>query len=235
MAALRRFAVPTLALLTVLTLIGAQATTARLPGGPDGSSAGRAVGAASFKEVVGPAITSSPRAHIVDSTAADGYGSAQGVQLQAEVVDPGVANSARAAKANAQVRAPSIGGIDRRESALASTLRLHKYTDILTDVGPIRGTLSAVVLLGLLFWAAHCFFSPEMLITILYCILYLIASPMAIMANKVLMKDLVRLLPFVLLCGLGARVARHSATQSQASLCISAPVAFSQSIVPFSH
>lgn len=93
-------------------------------------------------------------------------------------------------------RAPSIGGIDRRESALASTMRLHKYEDILKSLGPIKGTATVAFLVGLLFLAARRFFSREMLITILYCIVYLIASPMAIMANKILMKDKVRLQPF---------------------------------------
>jgi len=149
------------------------------------------MGDARLKEGIGSAIARSPRAEFVDRAVAGDARGAKGVRPQAEVVDPAAADDRRASK-HVPVRAPSIGGIDRRESALASTLRLHKYTDILTDLGPVRGTLSAIVLLGLLFLAARWFFSREMLITILYCTLYLIASPMAIMANKILMKDLVR-------------------------------------------
>mmetsp|Transcript_11507 Transcript_11507/g.16391 ORF Transcript_11507/g.16391 Transcript_11507/m.16391 type:complete len:375 (+) Transcript_11507:121-1245(+) len=167
MAVVRRYAIPALALLTLLSLLGAQVNAANsmsTAAGEKGIAGMRELGSA---EAAGARL--SRRVH-----------AAHGIE---------VTDTDHPERKESKGRAPSIGGVHRRESALASTMRLHTYTEMVRELGPIRSTIIVIIVLALLMGAARWFFSTEMLITIFYSILYLSASPMAIMANKILMKD----------------------------------------------
>jgi len=86
-------------------------------------------------------------------------------------------------------RAPSCGGCARRESVLAKTMHLHTYTRLVATLGPFTSAFLAVLLaLGLAVCARY-FIPAEALTTLFYALLYLTASPTAILVNKTLMKD----------------------------------------------
>lgn len=93
-------------------------------------------------------------------------------------------------KPSVVARAPSIGGVDRRESALAKRLRLQQFHDLVMDnLGPLAAIGWAFSFFLIFAYCAQRFLSRSVLVTLLYTMLYLIASPVAIMANKILMKD----------------------------------------------
>mmetsp|Transcript_24125 Transcript_24125/g.77435 ORF Transcript_24125/g.77435 Transcript_24125/m.77435 type:complete len:362 (-) Transcript_24125:660-1745(-) len=93
-------------------------------------------------------------------------------------------------KPSVVARAPSIGGVDRRESALAKRLRLQQFHDLVMDnLGPLAAIGWAFSFFLIFAYCAQRFLSRSVLVTLLCTMLYLIASPVAIMANKILMKD----------------------------------------------
>lgn len=83
-------------------------------------------------------------------------------------------------------RAPSCNGCARRESVLANHMRLDTYHRI---VRSWYAKLSLGILLAAGIVALRYFASADMVLTLLYAVLYLIASPTAILVNKLLMKD----------------------------------------------
>jgi len=93
-------------------------------------------------------------------------------------------------------RAPSCGGCSRRESALTSHMHLEKFVAAVDGIGRVQ---SALLFLFMCFMIYVCVRSlvgtpcyrryTEVLLTLVYTVLYMIASPVAIMCNKVLMKD----------------------------------------------
>jgi hypothetical protein len=85
-------------------------------------------------------------------------------------------------------RAPSCGGCARREGVLASKMRLESYGRIITDMsahGKVLLVLAAAAVAMLLRMLPR-----KTLVTLLYVLLYLVASPTAILLNKILMKDI---------------------------------------------
>jgi len=102
---------------------------------------------------------------------------------------PAVHRSPDAAKQATNGRAPSCGGCVRRESAHAQTMRLQSYGRVLSALGPIYSSLLAGAIALSVGLAMQHFFSRDLLATLFYVLLYLIASPTAILVNKVLMKD----------------------------------------------
>ena len=86
-------------------------------------------------------------------------------------------------------RAPSCGGCARRESVLASTMHLSTYGNALASTGSF--TICALILLitVVLGLCARRFIPGHAMVTLVYVVLYLIASPTAILVNKTLMKD----------------------------------------------
>ena len=98
------------------------------------------------------------------------------------------------AAANATVagRAPSCGGCSRRESMLTKQMRLDRYSAMYHQVGPVKSVLTLLTLLSLVTMCVRTFYkrvSGELLVTLMYILLYFVASPFAIVINKVLMKD----------------------------------------------
>ena len=86
-------------------------------------------------------------------------------------------------------RAPSCNGCARRESVLHNTMRLGTYSRVLAALGTGNCVLIAVLWA---FCAAACarYLIPRhLLVTLFYGLLYFVASPVAILVNKVLMKD----------------------------------------------
>ena len=84
-------------------------------------------------------------------------------------------------------RAPSCGGCARRESALHSKLRLDHFS----PSNLIGGTLALTALLTLLIVAGFKgWITRELVVTLAYGGLYMLASPTAIVLNKTLMKDI---------------------------------------------
>ncbi len=86
-------------------------------------------------------------------------------------------------------RAPSCGGCARRESVLAKTMRLSTYRHVVETLGPLTSTILAVLLAVALGLCARRYLQMDTLVTLLYALLYLTASPTAILVNKILMKD----------------------------------------------
>ena len=87
---------------------------------------------------------------------------------------------------------PSIGEVQRRKISLALAMGLDSCNQMLRELGHLRSVLITLFVLITLIWAARSF-TTDMLITAFYALLYCTASPMAIMANKVLMKDKVKM------------------------------------------
>ena len=86
-------------------------------------------------------------------------------------------------------RAPSCGGCDRRESAQANKMRLQSYGRIFVELGPIKSSfIAGAITLGIGLAMQH-FLSRDTIKTLVYVMLYLLASPTAILVNKILMKD----------------------------------------------
>ena len=83
-------------------------------------------------------------------------------------------------------RAPSCNGCARRESVLAKNLRLDTYKQL---IGSWYARLSLFALLLGVASLLRKFASKELVITLFYSMLYLVASPTAILVNKILMKD----------------------------------------------
>jgi len=86
-------------------------------------------------------------------------------------------------------RAPSCNGCQRRESALAKTMRLSAFSQVVATIGVANSILLGTLLLLLVSAGARHFLPREMLVTLFYTLLYMLASPTAILVNKVLMKD----------------------------------------------
>ena len=97
-----------------------------------------------------------------------------------------------ATNATAAGRAPSCGGCSRRESMLTKQMRLDHYAEMYHQLGPLKSVLTLLTLLGLITMCIRTFYkrvSGELLVTLMYVLLYFVASPFAIVINKVLMKD----------------------------------------------
>ena len=93
---------------------------------------------------------------------------------------------------NATGRAPSCGGCSRRESMLTKQMRLDHYAEMYHQLGPLKSVLTLLTLLGLITMCIRTFYkrvSGELLVTLMYVLLYFVASPFAIVINKMLMKD----------------------------------------------
>ena len=90
---------------------------------------------------------------------------------------------------SAKGRAPSCNGCQRRESALAKTMRLSAFSQVVATIGVANTILLGTLLLLLVSAGARHFLPREMLVTLFYTLLYMLASPTAILVNKVLMKD----------------------------------------------
>ena len=86
-------------------------------------------------------------------------------------------------------RAPSCNGCQRREAVLSKTMRLEGYWHIVASLGPVNTALVASSLVVCLVLTARVFLSRSALETLFYVTLYLVASPTAILVNKILMKD----------------------------------------------
>ena len=86
-------------------------------------------------------------------------------------------------------RAPSCGGCDRRESALTKTLHLNNLGSFFTTTGPVYIVIFSIVILVAIVLCLRRLVSSELQITLLYCLLYFIASPAAILCNKFILKD----------------------------------------------
>ena len=86
-------------------------------------------------------------------------------------------------------RAPSCGGCARREGVLTQTMRLQSYGRIFSALGPVTSALLSGALALAIGLAATYWLSREVIVTLVYVILYLVASPTAILVNKILMKD----------------------------------------------
>jgi len=100
------------------------------------------------------------------------------------------ADAAAAPAASDDGRAPSCGGCVRRESMLSQTMRLHTYEQFVKAVGPVNAIVGSLALVLVLMICVRLLIPTELLITLFYSLLYLIASPTAILVNKLLMKDL---------------------------------------------
>ena len=114
-------------------------------------------------------------------------------------------------------RAPSCGGCSRRESMLTKQMRLDHYAEMYNQLGPIKSVLTLLTLLSLITMCIRTFYkrvSGELLVTLMYILLYFIASPFAIVINKVLMKDY----------GFGYPVMVSALGQSTTALCSAAAV-----------
>ena len=83
-------------------------------------------------------------------------------------------------------RAPSCNGCARRESVLANQMRLQRYHSLM-DTWYAKLGLGMLVLVIVVLLRA--FASWQTVLTLFYALLYLIASPTAILVNKWLMKD----------------------------------------------
>jgi len=68
-------------------------------------------------------------------------------------------------------------------------MRLHTYSEALRELGPIKGSILVLICIILVCIMLRKLVSQELLITLFYSLLYLIASPTAILVNKILMKD----------------------------------------------
>ena len=90
--------------------------------------------------------------------------------------------------ADTSKRAPSCNGCARRESVLSQTMRLDSFAAALSALGP---RLAAAAALALALVGCLCVRSlaRELLLTAAYTALYFVASPTAILTNKILMKD----------------------------------------------
>ena len=105
---------------------------------------------------------------------------------------PAPKHAATATNATVAGRAPSCGGCSRRESMLTKQMRLDHYAELYHQVGPIKSVLTLLTLLSLISMCLRTFYkrvSGELLVTLMYILLYFVASPFAIVINKVLMKD----------------------------------------------
>ena len=87
-------------------------------------------------------------------------------------------------------RAPSCGGCARRESALSNTMHLSSYSILVNVVGVHNVIFGGALLLLAIVFCVHRVASPELMVTLFYATLYFIASPAAILCNKILLKDL---------------------------------------------
>ena len=119
---------------------------------------------------------------------------------------------------NAKVagRAPSCGGCARRESVSTKTMRLQSYGRVVSTIGPINSALLAGAVALSVGLAMQHFLSRDVLLTLLYTILYLLASPTAILVNKILMKDY----------GFGYPVLVSALGQTVTAICAYAAVRF---------
>ena len=113
-------------------------------------------------------------------------------------------------------RAPSCGGCARREGVLTQTMRLQSYGRIFTALGPVTSALLAGGLALGIGLAATYWLSRDVIMTLVYVILYLVASPTAILVNKILMKDY----------GFGYPVLVSALGQSMTAVCAYVAVRF---------
>lgn len=111
-------------------------------------------------------------------------------------------------------RAPSCNGCARRESVLARTMHLESYSRLVHSIGAGYVALAAVALAVAIALCCRAWVSPSLLLTLFYSTLYLVASPTAILVNKILMKDYGFGYP-VMVSGLG-----QAATALGATLCV---------------
>jgi hypothetical protein len=119
-----------------------------------------------------------------------------------------------AGNATVALRAPSCAGkCPRRESVATQHMHLELYAAMVDQVGPVKAAL-ALLLLVLLVMAMRTLLSAELLVTLFYIVLYFIASPFAIMVNKILMKDY----------GFGYPVMVSALGQTTTAVCSSAVV-----------
>ena len=93
-------------------------------------------------------------------------------------------------------RAPSCGGCSRRESALTSHMHLEKFVAAVDGIGRVQSALLFLIMCFMIYVCVRSLVGTpcyrrytEVLLTLVYTVLYMIASPVAIMCNKVLMKD----------------------------------------------
>jgi len=108
-------------------------------------------------------------------------------------------------------RAPSCNGCARRESVLASTMRLDTYRHFVRNRPAVGALACLLILAGALL---RRYVSRPLMLTLFYALLYFIASPTAILVNKILMKDYGFGYP-VLVSSLG-----QLATSACAALCV---------------
>ena len=113
-------------------------------------------------------------------------------------------------------RAPSCGGCARREGVLTQTMRLQSYGRIFSALGPVTSALLSGALALAIGLAATYWLSREVIVTLVYVILYLVASPTAILVNKILMKDY----------GFGYPVLVSALGQSMTAVCAYVAVRF---------
>ena len=120
-----------------------------------------------------------------------------------------------AGNATVALRAPSCAGkCPRRESVATQHMHLEQYAAMVDQVGPVKAALALLLLLVLLVMAMRTLLSAELLVTLFYIVLYFIASPFAIMVNKILMKDY----------GFGYPVMVSALGQTTTAVCSSAVV-----------
>lgn len=162
---------------STLKVPGAQASGAKAPGADLTHTAAfvRGTGSTRGDRGVGMAGTSlwtrSPATHSAEMTAAD-----------------------HSFRKESKGRDPGIREIQQRQRVIVSAMRWDSCSQLVQELGLIRSTLIGIFVLGLLTWAARSLFTTDMVITIFYILMYCAASPMAIIANKILMKDKVRTL-----------------------------------------
>jgi len=68
-------------------------------------------------------------------------------------------------------------------------MRLPAYSRLIKAVGPTNAIICGVLMLLAAAFLIRRFLSQDLLLTLFYSVLYLIASPTAILVNKILMKD----------------------------------------------
>ena len=94
--------------------------------------------------------------------------------------------SRNSTKVKSKGRAPSCNGCARRESVLANQMRLQRYHSLFDTWYAKLGLATLLLVVASLLRA---FASWQTVLTLFYAMLYLIASPTAILVNKILMKD----------------------------------------------
>lgn len=100
---------------------------------------------------------------------------------------------------------------------LTKQMRLDHYAETYHQLGPLKSVLTLLTLLGLITMCIRTFYnrvSGELLVTLMYVLLYFVASPFAIVINKVLMKDY----------GFGYPVMVSALGQSTTAVCSAAVV-----------